>query len=71
VGVPHRAAIRRSPPLLSCRRCPTGERLIAVTTVEEFVARAASNTVVVRTPEASRLRDLMLGPGITIVPMSR
>jgi ABC-2 type transport system ATP-binding protein len=57
--------------LLSCRRCPTGERLIAVTTVEEFVARAASNTVVVRTPEASRLRDLMLGPGITIVPMSR
>jgi ABC-2 type transport system ATP-binding protein len=41
-------------------------RLIADTTVEEFVARAASNTVVVRTPDASRLRTLLLGPGITI-----
>jgi ABC-2 type transport system ATP-binding protein len=41
-------------------------RLIADTTVEEFVARAASNTVVVRTPEAPRLRTLLLGPGITI-----
>jgi ABC-2 type transport system ATP-binding protein len=41
-------------------------RLIADTTVEEFVARAASNTVVVRTPDPSRLRTLLLGPGITI-----
>jgi ABC-2 type transport system ATP-binding protein len=41
-------------------------RLIADTTVEEFVARAASNTVVVRTPEAPRLRALLLGPGITV-----
>ena len=38
-------------------------RLIADTTVEEFVARAASNTVVVRTPEAPRLRDLAARPG--------
>jgi ABC-2 type transport system ATP-binding protein len=41
-------------------------RLIADTTVDEFVARAASSTVVVRTPEAPRLRALLLGPGITI-----
>jgi ABC-2 type transport system ATP-binding protein len=41
-------------------------RLIADTTVDEFVARAASNTVVVRTPEAPRLRALLLGPGITV-----
>jgi ABC-2 type transport system ATP-binding protein len=41
-------------------------RLIADTTVEEFVARAAGNYVTVRTPEASRLRDLLLGPDITV-----
>jgi ABC-2 type transport system ATP-binding protein len=41
-------------------------RLIADTTVEEFVARAASDTVVVRTPDPSRLRSLLLGPGVTI-----
>ena len=41
-------------------------RLIADTTVEEFVARAAGNSVTVRTPEASRLRDLLLGPDITV-----
>jgi ABC-2 type transport system ATP-binding protein len=41
-------------------------RLIADTTVEEFVARAAGHSVTVRTPEASRLRDLLLGPDVTI-----
>jgi ABC-2 type transport system ATP-binding protein len=41
-------------------------RLIADTTVEEFVARAAGNHVTVRTPEASRLRDLLLGPDVTV-----
>jgi ABC-2 type transport system ATP-binding protein len=41
-------------------------RLIADTTVEEFVARASGSAVVVRTPEASRLRDLLLGPDVTI-----
>ena len=41
-------------------------RLIADTTVEEFVARAAGSSVMVRTPEASHLRDLLLGPDVTI-----
>jgi ABC-2 type transport system ATP-binding protein len=40
-------------------------RLIADTTVEEFVGRAG-HSVVVRTPEAARLRDLLLGPDVTI-----
>jgi ABC-2 type transport system ATP-binding protein len=41
-------------------------RLIADTTVEEFVARAGSGVVIVRTPQAARLRDLLLGPDITV-----
>jgi ABC-2 type transport system ATP-binding protein len=41
-------------------------RLIADTTVEEFVARASGSSVTVRTPEARRLRDLLLGPDVTI-----
>jgi ABC-2 type transport system ATP-binding protein len=41
-------------------------RLIADTTVEEFVARAGGGAVTVRTPEAARLRELLLGPGITV-----
>ena len=41
-------------------------RLIADTTVEEFVARASASTVTVRTPEAARLRDLLLAPDITV-----
>jgi ABC-2 type transport system ATP-binding protein len=41
-------------------------RLIADTTVEEFVARASGSSVTVRTPEASRLRDVLLGPDVTI-----
>jgi ABC-2 type transport system ATP-binding protein len=41
-------------------------RLIADTTVEEFVARAAGHSVTVRTPEAGRLQDLLLGPDVTI-----
>jgi ABC-2 type transport system ATP-binding protein len=41
-------------------------RLIADTTVEEFVARAGGSTVTVRTPEAARLRELLLGPGISV-----
>jgi ABC-2 type transport system ATP-binding protein len=41
-------------------------RLIADTTVEEFVARASSHSVTVRTPEAHRLRDLLLAPDITV-----
>jgi ABC-2 type transport system ATP-binding protein len=41
-------------------------RLIADTTVEEFVARASGSSVTVRTPEAARLRDLLLGPDVTV-----
>jgi ABC-2 type transport system ATP-binding protein len=41
-------------------------RLIADTTVEEFVARASNGSVTVRTPEAARLRALLLAPDITV-----
>jgi ABC-2 type transport system ATP-binding protein len=41
-------------------------RLIADTTVEEFVARAGGGAVTVRTPQAAELRDLLLGPDITV-----
>ena len=41
-------------------------RLIADTTVKEFVARAGGSAVTVRTPQAPRLRELLLGPGITV-----
>src|SRR5664279_5553803 len=36
-------------------------RLIADTTVDEFVARASNHSVTVRTPETARLRELLLG----------
>jgi ABC-2 type transport system ATP-binding protein len=36
-------------------------RLIADTTVDEFIARASHHSVTVRTPEAARLRDLLIG----------
>jgi ABC-2 type transport system ATP-binding protein len=41
-------------------------RLIADTTVEEFVARASGNAVNVRSPQAVRLRELLLGPDVTV-----
>jgi ABC-2 type transport system ATP-binding protein len=41
-------------------------QLIADTTVEEFVARAGGGTVTVRTPQAPQLRDLLLGPDISV-----
>jgi len=41
-------------------------QLIADTTVEEFVARAGGGTVTVRTPQAAQLRDLLLGPDISV-----
>jgi ABC-2 type transport system ATP-binding protein len=41
-------------------------RLIADTTVDEFVARASGSAVTVRTPEAARLRELLLGPDVTV-----
>ena len=41
-------------------------RLIADTTVSEFVTSASHHSVTVRTPEAARLRELLLGPDITV-----
>jgi ABC-2 type transport system ATP-binding protein len=41
-------------------------RLIADTTVEEFVAQAGGGAVTVRTPQAAELRGLLLGPDITV-----
>jgi ABC-2 type transport system ATP-binding protein len=42
-------------------------RLIADTSVEEFVRRASGNVVRVRAPEAARLRELVLGPEVSVV----
>jgi ABC-2 type transport system ATP-binding protein len=41
-------------------------RLIADTTVEEFVSRAGGTSVTVRTPEVAQLRARLLGPDITV-----
>jgi ABC-2 type transport system ATP-binding protein len=41
-------------------------RLIADTTVEEFVARASHHAVTVRTPEPARLWELLAGPDVTV-----
>jgi ABC-2 type transport system ATP-binding protein len=41
-------------------------QVIADSTVDDFVAGMVSDAVVVRTPEATRLRTLLSGPGITV-----
>ncbi len=41
-------------------------RLIADTSVEEFVARASGNTVLVRTPQATEFREMLTGPDVTV-----
>jgi ABC-2 type transport system ATP-binding protein len=41
-------------------------RLIADTSVEEFIREASSNTVRVRTPDAEKLRRQLAGPDVTI-----
>ncbi|SHF71310.1 ABC-2 type transport system ATP-binding protein [Jatrophihabitans endophyticus] len=41
-------------------------RLIADSTVEEFVAASTSTSVVVRSRDAGRLRDLLRGPHVTV-----
>jgi ABC-2 type transport system ATP-binding protein len=41
-------------------------RLIADTTVEEFVSSAGGAAVTVRSPRAAQLRQLLLGPDITV-----
>ncbi|MFI6948965.1 ABC transporter ATP-binding protein [Streptomyces sp. NPDC050422] len=43
-------------------------RLLADTTVADFVATAGGNAVKVVTPQATALRDLLRGPGIEITP---
>jgi ABC-2 type transport system ATP-binding protein len=41
-------------------------RLIADSTVDEFVAASTVTSVTVRSPEAARLRPLLLGPDVTV-----
>jgi ABC-2 type transport system ATP-binding protein len=41
-------------------------RLIADTTVDEFIAQASQHTVTVRTPDPARLRELLQGPDTTV-----
>jgi ABC-2 type transport system ATP-binding protein len=41
-------------------------RLIADTSVEEFLRMASGKAVRVRSPEATRLRDLLLGPDVSV-----
>ncbi len=41
-------------------------RLIADTTVEEFVTSASGGAVTVRTPQAAQLRELLAGPDVTV-----
>jgi ABC-2 type transport system ATP-binding protein len=40
--------------------------MIADTSVHEFIQRASSNTVRVRSPQAGTLRDLMAGPDVSV-----
>ena len=42
-------------------------KLIADTSVREFIDQASRNVVRVRTPQAAELRDLLAGAGVTIV----
>jgi ABC-2 type transport system ATP-binding protein len=44
-------------------------RLIADTSVADFVDRASTNYVVVRTPEPDRLRTAVTGPDVTVGPV--
>ncbi|HET8751891.1 MAG TPA: ATP-binding cassette domain-containing protein [Gaiellaceae bacterium] len=46
-------------------------KLIADTSVDDFVARASQKVVVVRSPELERLRDLLAGPGIAFEAAER
>jgi ABC-2 type transport system ATP-binding protein len=41
-------------------------RLIADTSVDDFVRRASKQLVLVRTPDASRLRDALAGPDVAV-----
>ena len=46
-------------------------RLVADTSVEDFVRRASKKLVRVRTPQAARLRDLVVGPDVTVESSER
>jgi ABC-2 type transport system ATP-binding protein len=41
-------------------------KLIADTSVDDFVRRASGSRVLVRTPQATGLRELVLGPGVSV-----
>jgi ABC-2 type transport system ATP-binding protein len=44
-------------------------RLIADTSVDDFVRRASKNVVRVRSPQATQLRDALLGPDVTVTEL--
>ena len=46
-------------------------RLIADTTVDDFVARASSHSVMVRTPQVARLQELLIGPDTAVTANPR
>jgi ABC-2 type transport system ATP-binding protein len=46
-------------------------KLIADTSVDDFVARASQKVVLVRSPEAERLRNALTGSGVSIVAADR
>ncbi len=46
-------------------------RLIADTSVDEFVARASQKVVLVRSPELAQLRDALAGPGVMFAAADR
>jgi ABC-2 type transport system ATP-binding protein len=46
-------------------------KLIADTSVDDFVARASQNAVLVRSPELERLRHLLTGPAVSFVEAER
>jgi ABC-2 type transport system ATP-binding protein len=46
-------------------------RLIADMTVADFIAQASGNVVLVRSPEAARLRDLIVGPDVSVSSQER
>jgi ABC-2 type transport system ATP-binding protein len=46
-------------------------KLIADTPVQAFIDQAALNTVLVRSPQAVSLHDVLAGPGVTITSVGR
>jgi ABC-2 type transport system ATP-binding protein len=46
-------------------------RLIADMSVNEFIQQASKNTVVVRTPQAAELHQMLAGPEVTVISLDR